>query len=97
MRGADLPLLLSLNVLLEACNVRRAAACLHVSQPALSAQLSRLRQLFGDPLLVPAESGRGLARSPFALTLHRRQRHAHLPCRGQRYRRRGDRAGLAKP
>lgn len=72
LRGADLPLLLSLNVLLEECNVTRAAARLHVSQPALSAQLSRLRQLFGDPLLVPAESGRGLAPSPFALKLHRR-------------------------
>jgi len=72
LRGADLPLLLSLNVLLEECNVTRAAVRLHVSQPALSAQLSRLRQLFNDPLLVPAESGRGLAPSPFALKLHRR-------------------------
>ncbi|MBB3221211.1 LysR family transcriptional regulator [Pseudoduganella umbonata] len=72
LRGADLPLLISLNVLLEECNVTRAAARLHVSQPALSAQLSRLRVLFGDPLLVPAESGRGLAPSPFALKLHRR-------------------------
>jgi len=72
LRGADLPLLISLNVLLEECNVTRAAARLHVSQPALSAQLSRLRVLFGDPLLVPAESGRGLAPSPFARKLHRR-------------------------
>lgn len=72
LRGADLPLLLSLDVLLEECSVTRAAARLHVSQPALSAQLARLRQLFGDPLLVPAESGRGLAPSPFALKLHRR-------------------------
>jgi len=72
LRGADLPLLLSLDVLLEECNVTRAAARLHVSQPALSAQLSRLRQLFGDPLLVPAGSGRGLAPSPFARMLHRR-------------------------
>lgn len=72
LRGADLPLLISLNVLLEECNVTRAAARLHVSQPALSAQLSRLRVLFGDQLLVPSESGRGLAPSPFALKLHRR-------------------------
>lgn len=76
LRGADLPLLISLNVLLEECNVTRAAARLHLSQPAMSAQLSRLRQLFGDPLLVPAESGRGLAPSPFALRLHRRLRPA---------------------
>jgi DNA-binding transcriptional LysR family regulator len=78
LRGADLPLLISLNVLLEECNVTRAAARLHMSQPALSAQLSRLRLLFGDPLLVPAESGRGLAPTPFALRLHRRLRPALL-------------------
>lgn len=76
LRGADLPLLLSLNVLLEERNVTRAAIRLHVSQPALSAQLARLRQLFGDPLLVPAASGRGFAPSPFALRLHRRLRPA---------------------
>ncbi|QBQ35498.1 LysR family transcriptional regulator [Pseudoduganella plicata] len=78
LRGADLPLLISLNVLLEECNVTRAAMRLHLSQPALSAQLSRLRLLFGDPLLVPAESGRGLAPSPFALKLHRRLQPALL-------------------
>jgi len=72
LRGADLPLLVSLNVLLEECSVTRAAERLHVSQPALSAQLSRLRVLFGDPLLAPAENGRGLAPTPFALRLHRR-------------------------
>jgi len=72
LRGADLPLLISLNVLLEECNVTRAAARLHMSQPALSAQLSRLRLLFDDPLLAPAETGRGLAPTPFALKLHRR-------------------------
>jgi hypothetical protein len=59
LRGADLPLLVSLDVLLEECNVTRAAARLHLSQPALSAQLARLRLLFDDPLLVPAASGRG--------------------------------------
>lgn len=72
LRGADLPLLLSLDVLLEERNVTRAAARLHVSQPALSAKLARLRHMFGDPLLVPAENGRGLTPSPFALQLHRR-------------------------
>lgn len=72
LRGADLPLLMSLDVLLEECNVTRAAARLNVSQPALSAQLARLRQWLGDPLLVPAENGRGMAPSPFALKLHRR-------------------------
>jgi len=60
IRPADLPLLLSLNALLEENNVTRAAARLHLSQPALSAQLARLRDMFGDPLLVPSETGRGM-------------------------------------
>lgn len=72
LRGADLPLLLSLNVLLEEGSVTRAAGRLQVSQPALSAQLARLRTLFDDPLLVPAGTGRGLVASPFAQKLHRR-------------------------
>lgn len=60
MRGIDLNLLVSLDVLLDEANVTRAAARLGVSQPGLSAQLSRLRDLFGDPLLVPSETGRGM-------------------------------------
>ena len=76
LRGADLPLLVSLDALLEECNVTRAAARLHLSQPALSAQLSRLRQLFDDPLLVPAGNGRGLVPSQFAMNLHRRLKPA---------------------
>jgi DNA-binding transcriptional LysR family regulator len=76
LRGADLPLLVSLNVLLEECNVTRAAARLNLSQPALSAQLSRLRQLFDDPLLVASGNGRGLVPSQFALNLHRRLKPA---------------------
>ncbi|TFW29991.1 LysR family transcriptional regulator [Duganella callida] len=76
LRGADLPLLVSLDVLLEECNVTRAATRLHVSQPALSAQLSRLRVLFDDPLLVPSENSRGLVPSQFALDLHRRLKPA---------------------
>lgn len=76
LRGADLPLLVSLDALLEECNVTRAASRLHISQPALSAQLSRLRQLFDDPLLVPAANGRGLVPSQFALNLHRRLKPA---------------------
>lgn len=53
----DLNLLATLEVLLAERNVTRAAARLHLSQPAVSAQLARLRDLFDDPLLVPAQRG----------------------------------------
>ncbi|MGC9743016.1 LysR family transcriptional regulator [Pseudomonas capeferrum] len=51
----DLNLLVSLDTLLAEMNVTRAATRLHISQPAMSAQLSRLRELMGDPLLVPIQ------------------------------------------
>ena len=51
LSGIDLNLLVSLEVLLEECNVTRSAQRLNISQPALSAQLSRLRLVFNDPLL----------------------------------------------
>ena len=69
MKGVDLNLLVSLDVLIEEANVTRAAARLGVSQPGLSAQLARLRDLFGDPLLVPSESGRGMLPTSRALEL----------------------------
>lgn len=53
----DLNLLATLEVLLCERNVTKAAARLHLSQPAVSAQLARLRDLFDDPLLVPAQRG----------------------------------------
>lgn len=53
----DLNLLVTLEALLIEQNVTRAAARLHLSQPAVSAQLSRLRDVFNDPLLVPAQRG----------------------------------------
>lgn len=69
LRGLDLNLLLTLDVLLAERNVTRAAARLHLTQPAVSTQLSRLRRAFGDPLLIPAESGRGMVPSAHALAL----------------------------
>lgn len=66
----DLNLLVSLDVLLAECNVTKAAARLHISQPALSAQLARMRDLFGDPLLVPLKKGRGMSPTARAMALH---------------------------
>ena len=51
-KGLDLNLLVALDVLLDESNVSRAAERLHLSQPALSAALGRLRDYFDDPLLV---------------------------------------------
>lgn len=53
----DLNLLITLEALLVEGNVTKAAARLHLSQPAVSAQLSRLRDVFDDPLLIPAQRG----------------------------------------
>lgn len=52
LKGLDLNLLVALDVLLDECNVSRAADRLHVSQPAASAALGRLRDYFNDELLV---------------------------------------------
>ncbi|MFL9949690.1 LysR family transcriptional regulator [Paraburkholderia agricolaris] len=69
LRGIDLNLLVSLDALLTESNVTRAAERLHLTQPAVSTQLARLRQIFGDPLLLPAETGRGMTRTARALEL----------------------------
>jgi len=58
--SSNLPLLRSLDVLLEELNVSNAAGRLGVAQSTLSSQLARLRKLFGDELLVPSEQGRGM-------------------------------------
>lgn len=63
----DLNLLATLEALLEEQNVTRAAERLHLSQPAVSTQLSRLRDMFNDPLLIPAH--RGMAPTAKALEL----------------------------
>ncbi|MCB1505256.1 MAG: LysR family transcriptional regulator [Hyphomicrobiaceae bacterium] len=56
IKSSDLGLLVALDALLSERNVTRASERLNISQPAMSAQLSRLRDLFDDPLLV--QSGR---------------------------------------
>ncbi|WP_331748398.1 LysR family transcriptional regulator [Streptomyces chartreusis] len=63
----DLNLLVAFDVLVEECNVTRAAERLSVGQPAMSASLARLRRAFGDPLLV--REGRVLRPTSVALEL----------------------------
>ncbi|MEM8813723.1 MAG: LysR family transcriptional regulator [Pseudomonadota bacterium] len=67
LKQTELGLLLALDALLEAEAVTPAARRLGISQPAMSAQLARLRALFNDPLLVP--SGRRLVATTRALEL----------------------------
>ena len=63
----DLNLLISLQVLLEEQNVSRAAERLFITQPAMSKTLSRLRNLFDDPLFT--RSSHGMQPTPRALEL----------------------------
>ena len=70
LRALDLNLLVSLAVLLKHCNVTHAATALGMSQPALSAQLNKIRHWFGDDILMPAESGRGMVMTAFATRLY---------------------------
>ena len=74
--GIDLNLLVAFDALMSERNVTRAATRVGISQPAMSAALSRLRNLLGDPLfqrssagLVPTARARDLAQ-PVAAALH---------------------------
>jgi DNA-binding transcriptional LysR family regulator len=62
--GIDLNLLAVLGALLEHRNVTRAGERLRLSQPTMSGALARLRQHFGDDLLV--RSGREYQLTPLA-------------------------------
>ena len=50
MKTADLNLLVHFDALMECRSVSRAAERLGISQPAMSAALSRMRRIFNDPL-----------------------------------------------
>ncbi|MCM2294017.1 LysR family transcriptional regulator [Allorhizobium sp. BGMRC 0089] len=63
----DLNLLVVLDALLEERNVTRASERLHIGQSATSAALSRLRDYFGDSLLV--QVGRRMELTPLAQSL----------------------------
>jgi DNA-binding transcriptional LysR family regulator len=66
--------LVSLDILLEERNVTKAAKRLNVSQPALSTQLSKLRDIFDDRLLVPSDNGRGMVPTERGLEVQERLR-----------------------
>jgi LysR family transcriptional regulator, nod-box dependent transcriptional activator len=65
--GLDLNLLVALDALMESRNVSAAARSLHLSQPAMSAALARLRAFFQDELLV--QNGREMMPTPKAESL----------------------------
>jgi DNA-binding transcriptional LysR family regulator len=66
-RNFDAGLLVALDALLTEKSVTRAGERLHLSQPATSIILARLRQYFGNELLVPA--GRRMVLTPLAESL----------------------------
>lgn len=63
----DLNLLVAFHTLMEERSVTRAAERLHLTQPAMSAALRRLRESFNDPLLVA--NGKQMVPSPHAQEL----------------------------
>ena len=83
----DLNLLLVLDALLEQRNVTRASLRVHIGQSAASAALSRVREFFGDELLVPV--GRQLMLTPLAQDLVEPVRDALLQARAALTRRPG--------
>ena len=70
MTQLDLNLLNALDVLLAEGSVTAAAERLHLSVPATSRTLERIRRAMGDPILVRA--GRGLVPTPRALAIQAR-------------------------
>lgn len=83
----DLNLLVVLDALLEERNVTKASRRLHIGQSGASAALSRLREYFGDELLVPV--GRQLMLTPLAQSLVAPVRDALLQARAALARRPG--------
>jgi len=64
LAGLNLNALVALDALLSERNVTRAARRVGITQPAMSQSLARLRELFGDPLLV--RKGRSMVLTPRA-------------------------------
>jgi LysR family nod box-dependent transcriptional activator len=77
----DLNLLVALDALVEDRSVSGAARRLHLSQPAVTGALQRLREFFGDELLV--QSGRRMLLTPKAEELIAPVRRALLQIRSE--------------
>jgi DNA-binding transcriptional LysR family regulator len=67
MKLPDLNLLVALDALLEEGSVVGAAQRMHLSAPAMSRTLARIREVMGDPILVKV--GRRMVPTPRALAL----------------------------
>jgi DNA-binding transcriptional LysR family regulator len=67
IRGLDIGMLRAFDALMRERSVSRAAARLFLSQPAVSASLSRLRRVFDDPLFT--RTAHGVAPTPRAEAL----------------------------
>lgn len=80
LRGIDLNLLPIFEAVYLERSLTRAGEALHMSQPALSNALVRLRKAFGDPLFVRAQ--RGMAPTPEAERLIGPVREAMARLRG---------------
>ncbi|CAM3958148.1 Nodulation protein D 2 [Bordetella tumbae] len=74
MSRPDLNLLLALDALLDEGSVIGAARRMHLSAPAMSRTLSRIREALGDPVFV--QVGRKLVPTPRALALREQVRLA---------------------
>ncbi|WP_110599025.1 LysR family transcriptional regulator [Salinicola lusitanus] len=74
MKHPDLNLLLALDALLEEGSVAGAARRMHLSPPAMSRTLGRIRETLGDPIFVQA--GRKLVPTPRAVALREEVRAA---------------------
>jgi len=72
MQTLDLNLLVALDCLLETGSVSAAADKMHLSTPAMSRTLGRIRDAFGDPILIRA--GRSLVPTPRAQAMRERVR-----------------------
>ncbi|WP_298269580.1 LysR family transcriptional regulator [uncultured Bradyrhizobium sp.] len=77
--GLDLNLLVALDAILEEGSVMRASQRLHLSQPAMSAAIARLRQYFNDEIFTISQ--RKLVPTPLARALERPTRDILLRVR----------------